>query len=213
MNKMSIPFLLLISVMIVSTEANSQTHKECETYVWDYSDHADNMIPENTPDLNKMDKMYQKAMEDLIKLELANCYRFSEIKNHEVFDKLPTINVARAAAYNRMRNEASQRLLTTNKNQSYVSGDGDEYILQYNKHGAVLTSVNEKHIMDNNAGGKVTSQKLKLYMGKDCDTFSKVYGKGSWGWANGGFSIEFKGKSFGFPRQEVDIPGMEQCQF
>ncbi len=101
---------------------------------------------------------------------------------------------------------------TTNNNQSYISGDGDQYFIQYNKNGAVLTSVNEKHIIANNASGKVTSKKLKLYIGKDCDAFSKVYGNGSWEWSNGGFLIEFKGKSFGFPRQEVDIPGMQKCQ-
>jgi hypothetical protein len=65
-----------------------------------------------------------------------------------------------------MRNEASQRLTTTKNNQSYISGDGDQYFIQYNKNGAVLTSANEKHIVANNASGKVTSKKLKLYMGK-----------------------------------------------
>ena len=45
--------------------------------------------------------------------------------------------------------------------------------------------------------------------------FSEIYGKGSWGWANGGFSVEFSDKSFGFARQELDfsrVKEMEKCQ-
>lgn len=96
---------------------------------------------------------------------------------------------------------------------AYTSSDGDEYTIKYNKHGAVLTSVNTKYFIENNAGAKQISKKLKLYLGKDCDAYSNVYGKGSWGWANGGFRIDFKHKSFGFPRQEIDIINMEKCQF
>jgi len=95
---------------------------------------------------------------------------------------------------------------------AYLSSDGDEYTISYNKHGAVLTSVNEKHFMENNASGRVSSKKLNLYLGKDCDAFSDVYGRGSWEWANGGFVIHFQNKSFRFPRQEVDIPNMDKCR-
>jgi len=41
------------------------------------------------------------------------------------------------------------------------------------------------------------------YMGKNCDTYSKKYGKGTWSWANGGFEVLFKAKRFAFGRQEV----------
>ena len=84
--------------------------------------------------------------------------------------------------------------------QAYVSSDGNVYEIRYNKHGAVLTS---------------TYKHLTLYLGKDCDAFSKVYGKGTWGWANGGFSVDFRRKSFGFGRQELDLDrvrGMVRCR-
>ncbi len=96
---------------------------------------------------------------------------------------------------------------------AYVSSDGDKYTIKYNKHGAILTSVNTKQFTKNNAGVERVSKRLKLYLGKDCDAYSDIYGKGSWGWANGGFRIDFKNKFFGFPRQEVEIINMEKCQF
>ena len=95
---------------------------------------------------------------------------------------------------------------------AYLSSDGDEFTITYNSHGAILTSISKKHYAENNASGIVHSKHLKLYLGKDCDAFSNVYGKGTWEWANGGFVIHYSGKDFGFPRQEVNIPGMDKCQ-
>jgi len=46
-----------------------------------------------------------------------------------------------------------------------------------------------------------------LYLGKSCDAEHKVFGKGKWCWANGGFTAEFAdGQSIGFPRQELSCP-------
>ena len=77
-----------------------------------------------------------------------------------------------------------------------ISGRGVEYTVLYNKNGAVLTSTFTKNI---------------LYVGKDCDSFSKKYGKGTWGRANGGLLISFENKSFGFPRQELMIKNSKVC--
>jgi hypothetical protein len=46
---------------------------------------------------------------------------------------------------------------------------------------------------------------LVIYLGKECDAFSKLYGTGHWAWANGGFEIVFTSKRFGFGRQEIDM--------
>lgn len=53
-----------------------------------------------------------------------------------------------------------------------------EYVVQINKHGAVLKPVNEAE---------------KIYLGKDCDVYSKTKGKGKWGFfpRSPGFRIEF----------------------
>lgn len=43
----------------------------------------------------------------------------------------------------------------------------------------------------------------KLYLGKSCDAFHKLYGYGEWCWANGGIRADFSEGGFGFPRQEL----------
>lgn len=103
-------------------------------------------------------------------------------------------------------------ILLSSKAFAYLSSDGDEFTITYNSHGAILTSVNKKHFAENDASGVVHAKYLKLYLGKSCDAFSNVYGKGAWEWANGGFTVHYSGKDFSFPRQEVNIPGMEKCR-
>ncbi len=53
-----------------------------------------------------------------------------------------------------------------------------EYVVQINKNGAVLKPVNETE---------------KIYLGKDCDVYSKTEGKGRWGFfrRSPGFRVEF----------------------
>jgi hypothetical protein len=92
-----------------------------------------------------------------------------------------------------------------------ISADGDEFTVNYNSSGAVLTSVTEKTFLENNASGRSYKEHLKLYLGKGCDAFSEVYGKGSWSWANGGFIVSYQQRTFSFPRQEISIPGEEGC--
>lgn len=69
--------------------------------------------------------------------------------------------------------------------------------LKHNKHGSIMTC----------------SNKDVLYLGKDCDVFSKKYGKGTWGWANGGSRIEFSKYIFAFPRHTFDTPYLDNCKF
>lgn len=78
-----------------------------------------------------------------------------------------------------------------------LSSDSVVYSVTYNKNGAVLASTSDE----------------KVYLGKDCDSFSKKHGKGTWGWANGGFKVMFNNKDIGFPRQEIDIPNISKCRF
>ncbi|MDD5392750.1 MAG: hypothetical protein PHE17_07000 [Thiothrix sp.] len=67
----------------------------------------------------------------------------------------------------------------------YVDGNGVTYKMTKNAHGVVLKSKN-----------------TTLYLGNACDADSNKYGKGSWGWANGGVSVKLKKKTIGFPRQD-----------
>lgn len=86
-------------------------------------------------------------------------------------------------------------VLSVESASALVSGeDGRVFKVQYNKNGAVLRS-----------------KGITIYLGNKCDAYSPEYGKGKWGWANGGIAVDFNsGKGFGFPRQEIDI---ESCQF
>lgn len=68
---------------------------------------------------------------------------------------------------------------------------GTEYKEDYNKHGVKLTS-----------GEKV------IYLGKDCDVKSNLYGTGKWVQYRKGLLITFdSGILIGFTEQEVDISG------
>jgi len=48
-------------------------------------------------------------------------------------------------------------------------------------------------------------KKIKLYLGKNCDSLSKEYGKGKWSMFERGFLWNLKMKHFGFIDQEPDI--------
>ncbi len=51
-----------------------------------------------------------------------------------------------------------------------------------------------------------TEEVETIYLGKSCDASHKLFGKGAWCWANGGFHVTFKDHQFGFPRQELSCP-------
>lgn len=78
---------------------------------------------------------------------------------------------------------------------TYTAGSGVTYTLSLNQHGGVLSAENDK-----------------LYLGRNCDAYSTEHGKGSWGWANGGFIITFENLSVGFPRQEIEIGNQHGCR-
>ena len=94
---------------------------------------------------------------------------------------------------------------------AFISSDSDEYTVEYNKHGAILTSEHEKYFVENDSSGHMKTTKLKLYLGVSCDAYSEIYGKGKWGKGNGGFLIKFEHKIFGFARQSIDITDGESC--
>lgn len=90
---------------------------------------------------------------------------------------------------------------------AYLSGDGHVYNGICNEDGMVLTS--EYPVGRFRGIGANTRQVIEietLYLGTGCDASSEHLGEGSWGWANGGFIIEFPDTSIGFPRQEVHCP-------
>lgn len=78
---------------------------------------------------------------------------------------------------------------------TFMTGSGVIYTLSLNQHGGVLSAENDK-----------------LYLERNCDAYSPEHGKGSWGWANGGFIITFEALSVGFPRQEIDIGHQYNCR-
>ena len=102
------------------------------------------------------------------------------------------LNTAKQVAKDIQANSSTETEVETKK-----SSENDIYKVTYNKHGAVLESKKDK----------------KIYVGKNCDTSSSKYGKGTWGFANGGFNIEYKNRHIGFPRQELSIPDIGKCRF
>lgn len=100
---------------------------------------------------------------------------------------------------------------------SYSKGT-TSFIATKNEHGVVLRSSGEQFRwtgMGVNTGveaieGADLLQPVVLYLGKSCDAYSPVYGKGTWGWSNGGFMVTFKDEHFGFGRQELSIDTDEE---
>lgn len=93
----------------------------------------------------------------------------------------------------------------------FYSVDGDKYSVEYNTHGAVLTSEHEKYFPENQESAEMKKAKLVLYLGVECDAYSENYGNGTWWQSPGGFVIRFERKAFGFIRQELAIANEEKC--
>lgn len=86
---------------------------------------------------------------------------------------------------------------------AYVS-DGHEYDLACTAGGYVLTSKYPiTRTTGYGAGTQYVKGREKLYLGRSCDAFAKLQGKGSWCWANGGFFVQFADHRFEFWRQEL----------
>lgn len=79
------------------------------------------------------------------------------------------------------------------KNKSEINklkdSDGIVYVVVYNDDGAVLK----------NSKGQV------IYAGNSCDTFSKEFGGGKWGYANNGIVLTLGNKVLSFPDQKIKI--------
>jgi hypothetical protein len=94
---------------------------------------------------------------------------------------------------------------------SFYSVDGDKFTVEYNEHGAILTSEFEKYFPAEDSGDGMKKTKLMLYLGVQCDAYSQNYGNGKWNQSTGGFVIRFDHKAFGFIRQEIAIPHGGKC--
>jgi hypothetical protein len=117
-------------------------------------------------------------------------------------------------------------LLLTTFPYAYVGAFDNEYMgfnSKSNKHGLVLTTTGVLYNIKGFGAGteyieksfSKSRQGIIIYLGKECDAYSKLYGEGYWSWANGGFVVEFKTKSIGFGRQEIDmshIPNMNMSK-
>ncbi len=97
---------------------------------------------------------------------------------------------------------------------SYFSSFGDEFLLSTNEDGGVLRSVYPKAwFVEAGAESRIEKGNDVIYLGKNCDSYHKLFGKGTWGWANGGFRVDFENTNIGFARQEIDIGNGMGCRF
>lgn len=95
-------------------------------------------------------------------------------------------------------------LLAATPAAALVSSAGHLYDISCNQHGFVIQSKYPVGRFLGSAGVDGPTIGIEtLYLGKGCDAFSDAFGFGEWGWANGGFTVDFPNMSFGFPRQEV----------
>ena len=121
----------------------------------------------------------------MYKITKKDCYKRKK-RTYKEFKEL--ICKAHGKNKSHSQNRVKGNKFTSNKNS---------YTVTYNQHGAVLMPVN---------GGK------KLYIGKDCDTFSKIYGKGSWSWNSSGFKVYFKNRTIIFKNQIPKIANIQKCK-
>jgi hypothetical protein len=86
-----------------------------------------------------------------------------------------------------------------------VSSSGDIYTVSENVNGFVLTSKYPKsHFIEQGASSYFVEGPDVFYFGRSCDAFHKLFGNGTWSWANAGYGAQFEGGfSLWFPRQDV----------
>ena len=91
---------------------------------------------------------------------------------------------------------------------------GHQYRASLNPDGVALVSLYPvARFTGTGAMTQVITEIETLYLGRDCDAFSKVLGRGVWTWANGGFGADFRDRKIWFPRQEIDANNGLNCQF
>ncbi len=95
----------------------------------------------------------------------------------------------------------------------YISSFGDEYTLVANPDGMILSSVHPKAwFIEAGADSRVERGTDVLFLGRSCDAFHRLWGKGTWGEANGGFVVRFPGgRDYGFARQELPAAEGVDC--
>ena len=85
---------------------------------------------------------------------------------------------------------------------SVFDANGEEYIIQSDRDGAVLVSLYPRDIVVRMATAKASYETFYeqevVIMDKDCTATSTRRGNGSWSWANGGFVIDFEDIGFSF---------------
>lgn len=87
-----------------------------------------------------------------------------------------------------------------------VSSEGHEFYAQMNKNGFLLKSRGKiARYIDFSPNQLGLFKRVEIMsLGKNCDAISNVFGRGTWGWANGGVAVTFRnGKRIGFPRQSI----------
>jgi hypothetical protein len=94
---------------------------------------------------------------------------------------------------------------------AYVSNEGHEYRSSCNYSGYVLTSIGPvSRPIGFGAETRYIRGREKIFLGKSCDAFHQILGKGKWCWSNGAFGAEFENHQISFPRQEIVCPRSQE---
>lgn len=99
------------------------------------------------------------------------------------------------------------------QDQQLLSADGALFSYQENRHGAVLTALDQSSqaplLSVPNASVMTVGE--VIYLGRSCDAFSRIYGDERWRSAGGSFLVEFQQLRVVFPGQELGIAPNSRC--
>lgn len=93
------------------------------------------------------------------------------------------------------------------QNLNFLSSQGILFDYDQNRHGVVLTVIEETDdlLVDPDASVPVADSGEAVYLGRGCDAYSRKLGDGRWRATDGGFLIRFGDVEIAFPGQEIDV--------
>ncbi|MBE0412161.1 hypothetical protein [Yoonia sp.] len=99
------------------------------------------------------------------------------------------------------------------QNQRFLSADGTVFDYAQNRHGVVLTVVEQgSDIFVVNADSPPDrGTQEEIYLGRGCEAYSRKFGDGSWHETTGGFWVKFTNTTIIFPGQIIDAGRGADC--
>ncbi|WP_439155381.1 hypothetical protein [Yoonia sp.] len=96
----------------------------------------------------------------------------------------------------------------------FLSSDGTLFEFAQNKHGVVLTAVEQGQelLVDPVLSAPIKKSGDAIYLGRGCDAYSPKLGDGRWLATDGGFLVRFGAATLAFPGQQIDVGTGDRCR-